>query len=94
MAWKTDDWAKPRSNGTPFTEEERAFVKAGFEAKRSPRDVARDLQSSSRTVARHFVRLRRHAEIEAAKAARAASTDKFDPVKAREARFYRSSFEL
>lgn len=49
-----EDWHKPRNPSQHFTADEVAFVKAGWIARRSSRDVARDLQCNSRSVRKRY----------------------------------------
>ncbi len=49
-----DDWEKPRSRSMHLTEDEIAFIREGYRAGRSIRDVARSLKCSSRTVVKHY----------------------------------------
>jgi len=49
-----DDWRKPRSRGTRFTTEEIERIKRGFQHQEKIRDVARELQASSRNVTKYY----------------------------------------
>ncbi len=49
-----DDWHKPRGKGQHLTPADIAQIKAAFDAKRKPRDVARELQCSTRVAEKYF----------------------------------------
>jgi DNA-binding NarL/FixJ family response regulator len=84
-----DDWEKPRSNGHKLTAAEVARVRVAFNCGRDHRDIARELQCSSRTIARYYGGYRD--ELKWRKAVEAA---KPKPVEAPKPLFYKSNFDL
>lgn len=58
MRQKQDQWRKPRSNGNHFTEDEINKVWAAYKANRAPKDIARELKCSSRSINRYYSMIR------------------------------------
>jgi hypothetical protein len=90
-----DDWEKPRSKGQKLTVDEVAKIRAGFNAGRKHRDIARELQCSSRVTAKYYgfyrdeAKYRRAIEVvEKPKPVRVSSVPVGNP------RFYSSNFEI
>ena len=54
----TDDWHKPRGHHEHLTDEEKAKIRAAFDAGRKPSDIARELQCSTRVAAGYFAKFR------------------------------------
>lgn len=54
MATKTDDWEKPRSNGTHLTAAEILRIREAYLANRPSHDIARELQCSSRVASKYY----------------------------------------
>lgn len=81
----TDDWEKPRSKGQHLTDSEIGQLKAAFKAGRTSRDIARELQCSSRIASKYYG----YFEAEGAKREPSPRTTPSLPN-----RHYRSSFDL
>jgi hypothetical protein len=85
-----DDWIKTRSRGNHLTEAEKVFIKEQFVRGRRSRDVARELQCSSRIVSKYYGFFRAQGVPIGARRAPAPEANPLPP----RSRFYRSSFEL
>jgi len=89
VAQAKDDWQKPRNHGQHLTEEEMAAIRVGYRTNRAAKDVARELQCSTRTVNRYYGILR--AEGETRHKIPPPTPKATAPAKSR---FYKSTFEL
>ena len=95
-----DDWEKPRSKGVHLTPDEKARLRIAYNSGRAIRDIARELQCSSRVVAKYYASFRaanplsknksRVANPVARPITRALAEPRYVPGP----RFYKSNFEL
>ena len=94
MSHIKDDWSKPRSEGNKLTQAEIAKIRVAFNCGRHQRDIARELQCSSRTAAKYFAIFRGGA----ARTGRPSKETQREKAPERRpvqrARFYTSNFEL
>lgn len=84
-----DDWEKPRSTNQHLTQAEIAKLRVAFNCGRKPRDIARELQCSTRVAAKYFARFRGDLSY------RRSMPEMVErPAVRTQARFYKSNFEL
>jgi FixJ family two-component response regulator len=83
-----DDWSIKRHHGQHFTDAEREVIRKGFFDGRPAKDVARELQCSTRVIHTHYGLYRCETPVRH-------RTPAQKPKKrtASESRFYRSNFE-
>lgn len=87
MSGYKDDWEKPRSRSQHLTEAEIALLRKAFSSRRTIKDIARELQCSSRTVSKYYGFFR------AEGIPQGPQRRPFDPASHRASRFYSSTFE-
>lgn len=86
MSTIKDDWHKPRSKGQHLNADEIAVIRRAYLMNRFYRDVARELECSSRVVSKYYSLF----QAEGLKRGRDLEPKK----KAGEGRFYKSTFTL
>lgn len=94
MVWILEDWSK---TGKRFTEADLAKIRAGYFAGTIAKQVAQELNCCTRTIQKYFSRFKSEfgpVKRQRKPRSRNTETPRFDPVAAREKRFYRGSFDL
>lgn len=86
-----DNWSKPRSNGNHLTQAEIGKLRVAFNCGREPRDIARELQCSSRVAQKYFGQFRGDGAYRRHKPEPRMVEPSPAPV---QPRFYKSNFEL
>lgn len=91
-----DDWLKPRSRSTHLTAAEIALLRAAYDNRRRPSDIARELKCSSRIVYKYYTIFRgKLVSFKPKRAAPVAVVRNPEPVfQASASRFYKSNFEI
>ena len=79
-----DDWEKPRSRGTHFTDAEKVRLREAFDAGIPAREIARELQCSSRIAAGYYAQF----------ACAGVLARTLQPKRRPVSRFYKTDFEL
>lgn len=82
-AQRKDDWPKPRATWQYLTEAEIARIRLAFQQRRKNRDVARELQCSTRVVQKYYAQF-----------ANQGIPQQCELPGAAPSRFYRGNFEL
>ena len=81
-AQQKDDWQKPRAKWQHLTEAEIARIRIAYQQRRKNRDIARELQCSTRVVQKYYAQF-----------ADQGIPQQREPAPARP-RFYKGNFEL
>lgn len=90
MGHKRDWWEKPRTQGEHFTEKEIGKLRAAYNEGRRARDIACELECSTRVVCKYYAKFRGYP----LQRGRSASRPQEPRPAPKSSRFYTSTFEL
>jgi hypothetical protein len=89
-----DDWEKPRGPGTKLTAAEISRLKVAFNTNTHSRDIARELQCSSRIANKYYAMFRGYTPVVRRVRPKVVVRPAPEPKLERKSRFYTSNFEL